>query len=190
MIGVLSCLCRGVSPYAGLAGTAYKNGSFLLSANAFRAAAEGLGLTPVVDAPTSPPLSGFHPPSAENSGFGPITQAQHQAALDRLVPLRTRNLGGNVPLTCAAPKMIQKCLADGHKPGTMIEMWVSFKEGGSSVTIPEVHTIVADPSSPVGTITVRREHKSEGWRGRPFMHNLPGYCHGNALQYRSGPPCP
>jgi hypothetical protein len=153
MIGVLSCQCDSLKQYAGLGGSRYEDGNYLLAGNSFMAEAGRLGLIPVVNPPTPPPLSGFHPPGAGREGFGALAGPQWEEALAR-VENATAQQRGNLPLTCAAPKMIQKCLDDGHKPGTLIEMWVGF-ERSSTVTIPRTLTIMLDHSvSPPGRRTV------------------------------------
>jgi Domain of unknown function (DUF4150) len=144
MIGVLSCQCDAVKQYAGLAGTRYDDGNYAAAGAAFIAEAGKLGLIPVVNPPAPPPLSGFHPPAGAGAGFGAITAAEHAAALKRRADL-PKTLTGNAPLTCAAPKMIQKCLDNGHKPGTMVEIWVTF-ENASTVTISRVLAVVQDSS--------------------------------------------
>lgn len=143
MIGVLSCQCNEVKQYAGLSGTRYSDGTYLAAGEAFITEADSLGLTPVLNPPAPPPLSGFHPPSA-GGGFGGVSGTQWNDTLDRID--RTAKWGrGNVPLTCAAPKVIQKCLADGHKPGALIEMWVALKRD-APVIIPRILTIMSDHS--------------------------------------------
>ena len=152
MIGVLSCQCDAVKQYAGLAGTRYDDGNYATAAAAFNAEAGKLGLIPVVNPPAPPPLSGFTPPPGAGKPFGAITQKQWDATLARR-DLVNKAHRGNAPLTCAAPKMIQKCLDDGHKPGTMVEIWVAM-EGGSTVTVSRVLAVVADNTKdPPGTKT-------------------------------------
>lgn len=151
MIGALSCQCSEVRQYAGLAGTAYSSGNYLAGGNAFIAEASKLGLIPVVSPPAPPPLSGFHPP-AGGGGFRGLTQGQWDATMARRDAVN-RSFRGNAPLACAAPKMIQKCLDDGHKPGTMVEIYVGL-EDGASVSVSRVLAIVADTSvDPPGTKT-------------------------------------
>ncbi len=145
MIGVLSCQCSTKKKYAALAGPKYDDGQFALSAAAFEAEAGKLGLIPVVVAPAPPPMTGFVPPSG-GSGFGRTTNDQWLATLERVKTAQEDFGRGNPALTCAAPKMIQKCLADGHKPGTMIEIWVGMKSD-SKVPIPSVYGLVADAST-------------------------------------------
>jgi len=161
MIGALSCQCDAVKQYAGLSGLSYSTGKHLAAGNAFKAEAAKLGLIPVVTAPPPPPLSGFCPPGSGGGGFGRITQGQWNATLDR----REYAIGegrGNAPLTCAAPKMIQKCLDDGHKPGTMVEIYVGL-EAGTTVQVPRVLAIVADMSTdPPGTKTEWLDDQSFG----------------------------
>jgi Domain of unknown function (DUF4150) len=161
MIGVLSCQCDAVKQYAGLAGTGYTSGNYLAGGNAFIAEAGKLGLIPVINPPAPPPLSGFHPPGGGEGGFGAITESQWAATLERQKKI-TEKYRGNAPLTCAAPKMIQKCLDDGHKPGTMVEIWVTL-EGASTVSVSRVLAVVADTSTnPPGTKTEWLEKQSFG----------------------------
>lgn len=145
MIGVLSCQCDALKQYAGLAGEKYDDGQFKLAAAAFVAEAGKLGLIPVVTTPAPPPRTGFTP-SSGRGGFGRVTDTQWSATLNAVTKAQDKFGRGNMPLTCAAPKMIQQCLADGHKPGTLIEIWVSMKDG-SKVSIPAVRGLVADHST-------------------------------------------
>ncbi|MFO7563122.1 MAG: DUF4150 domain-containing protein [Enhygromyxa sp.] len=142
-LGVLSCQCDGVKQYAGIGGTAYVDGNYLAAAEIFIAEAAKLGLIGVVNPPAPPPLSGLHPPVG-NGGFGGIAGSQWDDTLKRLGELN-KKWSKNAALTCAAPKMIQKCLEDGHKPGTLIEMWVGFRDS-STVTIPRILTVAMDHS--------------------------------------------
>lgn len=147
MIGALSCQCDARKMYAGLAGTRYDDGAFLAGANAFNRAAAEVGLIPVVSTPPGPPLSGFSPPAAVGGGFGPIGDSQWQHALEQVERNTERGYRGNAPLACAAPKMIEECLADGHKPGYMIEIWVSLRKTVSStVKVTPLHALVWDAS--------------------------------------------
>lgn len=141
MIGVLSCQCEARREYAGLAGTRYVDGAYLAGATAFCKAARGLGMTPVVAAPPGPPLSGYTPPARPGGSFGAISDEQWQRALLLLKENQRQSYGGNAPLACAAPKMINKCLADGHKPGVLIEIWVSLRSN-SSVSVTPLHALV------------------------------------------------
>ncbi|GEM_PF-652271 len=146
MIGVLQCRCAGGQPYAGLAGPAWVDGPYLASANAFRAEAQGLGLTPVVTAPAGPPVSGFHPPDG-TPGFSRISGVEWAATQARVATAWETHGRANLPLTCAAPKMIQRCLADGHKPEVMIEMWVGMKLG-AELRVPRVFGLVSNGAAP------------------------------------------
>lgn len=142
MIGLLSCQCDAVKQYAGLAGLRYEDGNFLKSGDAFIAEAGKLGLIPVVNPPAPPPLSGYLPPTG--GGFGALTTPQWDNTVRRVAEV-TELWRGNRPLTCAAPKVIQQCLSDGHKPGALIEMWVAVKNG-SPIKVSPVLTIVFDGS--------------------------------------------
>lgn len=153
MIGVLSCQCDAVKQYAGLAGERYDDGQFKLAAAAFEAEAGNLGLIPVVTAPPPPPMTGFAP--KPGGGFGTTSGAQWAATLERVEEAHKYHGRGNLPLTCAAPKMIQKCLADGHKPGTMVEIWVAMK-AGAGVSIPSVYGLVADHSTLPPTVSMQK----------------------------------
>ena len=142
MIGALSCQCDARKQYAGLSGRSYHSGNYLAGARVFEAEAGKLGLIPVVTPPPSPPLSGFHPPVAPGTAFGAISGIQWAATRAREAKVTTDHRG-NAVLTCAAPKMIQKCLADGHKPGTLVEVWVAF-EDPSPVTVTKIFGVVLD----------------------------------------------
>jgi uncharacterized Zn-binding protein involved in type VI secretion len=145
MIGVLSCQCSAVKQYAGLAGTKYEDGNYAKAAAAFIDAAGKLGLTPVVTPPAPPPRSGISAPSNKGEPFGTISSEQWAATIERRNEINKKHRG-NAPLTCAAPKMIQQCLAEGHKPGRMVEVWVAMEEG-STVTVTRVLGVVLDSTT-------------------------------------------
>jgi len=198
MIGVLSCQCKQHKPFAGLAGPEYKDGQYKRSADAFRDIAKNLGFLPVVDTPPPPPRTGFRPP-ARGGGFGALTWqplpqlpqiGEWNQALMRSEAAQAKYGHGNPALTCAAPKMIQECLARGHKPGTMIEMWVSMKPG-SAVTIAAVYGLVADPSTVPQTISkqlIMRRGFGDG-EAVPSCVTCQVIC--TTMLCRTGqPPCP
>ena len=165
MIGVLSCQCETRKQYAGLAGTLYADGAFLAGANQFRTEAAKLGLIPVVDVPAAPPASGFCPPSSPGTGFGAISRESWADTQERVETVLKKHRGNPV-LSCAAPKMIQRCLADGHKPNRLIEVWVALKSD-KGVKVNRVLGFVTDDStSPPGI-------KSEWLDGRVFKDAEP-----------------
>lgn len=157
VIGVLSCQCPTVKRYAGMSGEAFADGGFEAGAAVFVAEASELGFTPVVHPPAPPPRSGYNPRTKD--GFAVTTETQWAATLRRNEDTHERlNLRANPPLTCVAPKLIQKCLADGHKPGTLIEMWIAFKSG-RTIKIPRVLCIVLD---------VETDEEKTEWQSREF----------------------
>ncbi len=159
-IGVLSCPCPSVKQYAGMSGGEFRDAGFAAGADAFMAEARKLGLIPVVSPPAPPPRSGFKPRTSD--GFGATSEAQWEATLKRNNEVHTDlGLRANPPLFCVAPKLIQKCLADGHKPKTLIEMWMAL-ETGRTLTIPRVLCIVPDPESGEMTIEPQRRTFNDG----------------------------
>ncbi|MEX1362565.1 MAG: DUF4150 domain-containing protein [Nannocystaceae bacterium] len=153
MIGVLSCQCDVKKKYAALSGPRYDSGQHELAASAFRVEAGALGLIPVVVAPTVPPMPMTGNTPLVGGGFGRMTGPQWAETEARLAKIEAVHGRSNPPMTCAAPKAIQKCLDDGHKPGTLIEIWVGMK-AGATVPISVVHYLVSDPSTTPPTVSV------------------------------------
>ncbi|MFO0615814.1 MAG: DUF4150 domain-containing protein [Polyangiaceae bacterium] len=157
MIGVLDCAC-GTNTYAGLAGEKYDDGAYKASANAFKSIVQtfqngkGNTLIPVVDTPSPPVKTGNVAPSSAGGGFGAIGDSTWSGLRDLTkngtTPEGAQRYIGNVPLTCAAPKMIQKSLDAGHKPKKLIEIWVAMKQG-KTVEIAEVQHVVWDGGVPI-----------------------------------------
>lgn len=159
--GVLSCLCRKAKPYAGMSGTEFDDDGFKAGADVFLEVADGIGLIGVLLPPLPPPRSGFK--SITGGGFTATTEAQWAATLERIQEAHANhNLRAAAPLTCVAPKLIQRCLADGHKPAALIEMWMALKPK-KTLTIPRVLCIV--PGENGGT-------KTE-WQSRTFSDGDP-----------------
>ncbi|WAS95632.1 DUF4150 domain-containing protein [Nannocystis punicea] len=189
MIGVLSCQCEARKQYAGLAGGKYDDGQYKLSADAFEVEAGNLGLVPVVTMPTPPPRTGFASPTGP-SGFGTISEPQWSDTLQRVAEAHNERGRGNPPLFCAAPKMIQKCLADGHKPGTLIEIWVSMKSD-STVAVSSIFGLVADRSTTPPTVSGEWMKNKEFGDGDtvPSCTTCQVICTGMVCRLGQ-PPCP
>lgn len=144
MIGALVCQCEEEKKYAGLSGTAFVDPAWVNSRNAFDAEATALGLTPCADVPSGPPRSGNFP----GQPFGRMSSQQWADAQARAATTQQTHGGANAVLTCAAPKMIQKCLEDGHKPGQMVEMLMVLRPP-RTITIPwHLHVTVDHTQDP------------------------------------------
>lgn len=163
MIGVLVCQCTTQKKYAGISG-GRQDPAWAPAKAAFEAAAGRLGLTPVSVPPVPPPLSGNTPPTPPP--FGSLSAGSWADTVARVATAQG-GAGGNPPLICAAPKMIQKCLGDGHKPGKMIEIWLGISTG-SQVKIPKFVHVTYDFAAPgfmspaVSTQEVQNQTFSDG----------------------------
>ncbi len=141
MIGVLVCQCTTRQAYAGISGNQCGNEFTQLVPSP---------LIPVVGSPTPPPLTG----QSGSLPFQAISNRKWNQVTARVAATQQRH--GNSPpvLVCAAPKMVQRCLGDGHKPGKMIEIWIATKKTKlGTVPIRWRRTIVRDPRDPTGAST-------------------------------------
>lgn len=164
MIGILDCVC-GEKTYAGLAGEKYDDGAFKASADGFESIVKsfqngkGNTLIPIVASPSPPVKTGNVPPSSAGGTFGNVAGSTWNSLRDKTLNGVTAEgvqlYIGNVPLTCAAPKVIQKALGDGHKPKKLIEIWVAMKPG-KTVEITKVMHVAWDNG-----VAVKREWKPD-----------------------------
>jgi hypothetical protein len=116
MIGVLICQCEKEIAYAGISGN---NPSYFAQCKAAFEAACGKDFIPVVAPRTPPPLTGL----STTGPFRSMSETKWKDVQARIDTVRATH-GGPPPFVCAGPKMVQKCLAEGHKPGKMVEMWL------------------------------------------------------------------
>jgi len=137
MIGVLVCQCEAEQKYAGLAG-GWEDPQWTAVAREFENAAVradgGFEGHVAFGDPPRPPLSGNFPPVQGPGGNRPPRPFRSMSSLEwvavqgRVDNAQTQYAGSSNPvLVCAAPKMAQKCLADGHKPGKMVEVYVAMR---------------------------------------------------------------
>jgi hypothetical protein len=156
MLGVLTCFC-GARNYAGISGTWNRDMNPPMPGRGYREAANAFNASvpapfePVVAvvATPPPPLTGQYPRNPPP--FAPMREEQWAGRIRRVEQIRARVGDTPTPLTCAAPKLVQKCLGDGHKPGKLIEIWVAMKPN-RTVPIRRYQRIVANPNAPPPTI--------------------------------------
>ncbi len=151
MLGVLICQCKSPKEpkkYAGLS-SGRKGGNWDKCKAEFNAAAGRLGLTPVVVPPQPPPLSGNNPSPNPPPVFGAITEGAWTAAKAAVEKAQGGPNIGLPPLVCAAPKIIQKCLDEGHKPAKLLEIWLNLQpETDDGVKIRDFVHVVYDFAVP------------------------------------------
>lgn len=146
MIGVLVCRCPEQKKYAGIS-TGKKGAEWNGCKAAFEAAVAKVdgGMKALTGPPPRPPYSSNF--RKAKGGFGQMSKPQWQSIHENATRINKTFPKSSPPiLVCAAPKMIQECLKDGHKPLMLLEMWVSFqsKELDEGVNVNQLEHVTID----------------------------------------------